>query len=166
MAGRSAAVRDPIAQGAETSSQALLIRPMTLDDLDDVLAIERASFSNPWTEEMFQAELIENPCARFFVAAVAGALVGYVGGWLVLDELQVVSLAVRPDARRRGVATRLLARLFECGGDRLRRASLEVRRSNAAAIALYERFGFRPVGVRQEYYADPKEDAVVMERVM
>ncbi len=139
---------------------------MTLDDLDEVLAIERVSFSEPWTREMFRAELTENPCARFFVAVAGGRFVGYIGGWVVADELQVVSLAVRPEARRRRVASRLLSHLFERAGAPVKRAYLEVRRSNRAAIEMYEGFGFRVVGVRQGYYDHPKEDALLMERVM
>ena len=139
---------------------------MTLADLDVVLAIERASFSQPWTEDMFRAELTENPPAYFFVAEAADDTVGYIGGWRVVDELQVVSLAVRPDARRSGVASRLLAYLFGHSGGPVRRASLEVRRSNQAAAAMYQRFGFRPVGVRRGYYEEPTEDAVLMEWVM
>jgi ribosomal-protein-alanine N-acetyltransferase len=137
---------------------------MTLDDVDEILMIERASFSQPWTRSMFEWELTENPCARFFVAVAGDAFIGYIGGWLVSDELQVVSLAVSPDARRSRVATRLLGYLFEHVGEGVQRAYLEVRRSNRAAIVMYERFGFRPVGVRRGYYEGPKEDAVVMER--
>lgn len=139
---------------------------MTLSDLDAVLAIERASFSQPWTEDMFRAELTENRFAWFFVAVAGADILGYIGGWLVADELQVVSLAVRPDARRRRVAARLLAHLLDHAGRPVHRASLEVRRSNQAAIAMYERFGFRPVGVRRGYYDEPKEDAVLMAWVM
>jgi ribosomal-protein-alanine N-acetyltransferase len=164
MAGHNAPATDPTAPGAD-DDRAVAIRPMTLGDLGEVLVIERASFSQPWTGDMFQAELSENPCARFFVAETANGLVGYIGGWVVLDELEVASLAVRPDARRRRIATRLLRRLFECGGDAVRRAYLDVRRSNRAAIAMYERLGFRPSGVRRGYYDDPKEDSLLMEWV-
>jgi ribosomal-protein-alanine N-acetyltransferase len=136
---------------------------MALGDVDEVLVIERASFSQPWTRAMFLAELSENPCARFFVAETGDGLVGYIGCWVVADEMQVVSLAVRADARRQGVAGRLLRRAFECAGDELLRAYLEVRRSNQTAIAMYERFGFRRAGVRRGYYDDPKEDALLME---
>lgn len=139
---------------------------MTLADLDSVLAIERASFSQPWTREMFEAELTDNPCGRFFVAAAEGDQVGYIGGWMVADELQVVSLAVRPDARRGGVARRMLRHLFAHAGGAVQRAYLEVRRSNRAAIEMYEGFGFRLVGVRKGYYEHPSEDALLMERVM
>jgi ribosomal-protein-alanine N-acetyltransferase len=138
---------------------------MTLADLDHVLVIERASFSQPWSREMFEAELTGNPCGRFFVAAAAGEQVGYIGGWMVADELQVVSLAVRPDARRRGVADRLLRHLLAHAGGPVQRAYLEVRRSNRAAIAMYERFGFHTAGVRKGYYEHPKEDALLMERI-
>lgn len=136
---------------------------MTLSDLDEVLVIERASFSQPWTREMFLAEVSENPCARFFVAETGDELVGYIGCWVVADEMQIVNLAVRTDARRLGVASRLLRHAFACAGAELLRAYLEVRRSNQAAIAMYERFGFRRVSVRRGYYDDPKEDALLME---
>jgi ribosomal-protein-alanine N-acetyltransferase len=139
---------------------------MTLDDLEGVVAIERGSFSEPWTREMFRSELSDNPCARFFVAVAGDEFVGYIGGWIVADELQVVSLAVRPEARRRRVASRLLSHLFERVGAPVERAYLEVRRSNRAAIGMYERFGFRVVGVRRGYYDRPKEDALLMERIM
>jgi ribosomal-protein-alanine N-acetyltransferase len=139
---------------------------MALSDLDAVLAIERVSFSQPWTADMFRAELTENPSAYFFVAVAGDDIVGYIGGWRVADELQVVSLAARPDARRSRVASRLLAHLFDHAGAPVRRASLEVRRSNHVAIAMYEQFGFRPAGVRRGYYDEPKEDAIVMEWVM
>jgi ribosomal-protein-alanine N-acetyltransferase len=139
---------------------------MALPDLDAVLAIERASFSQPWTADMFYAELTGNRFAYFFVAVAGADIVGYIGGWRVADDLQVVSLAVRPDARRSRVASRLLAHLFDHAGAPVRRASLEVRRSNHAAIAMYEQFGFRPAGVRRGYYDEPKEDAVLMEWVM
>jgi ribosomal-protein-alanine N-acetyltransferase len=138
---------------------------MTRDDLDGVVAIERGSFSEPWTREMFRWELTENPRARFFVAVAGDAFVGYIGGWTVADELQVVSLAVRPEARRRRVASRLLSHLFEQAGESVQRAYLEVRRSNRGAIDMYERFGFRVVGVRRGYYDQPKEDALLMERI-
>lgn len=138
---------------------------MTIRDLDAVLVIERASFSQPWSRDMFWVEVSENPCSRFFVAETAGGVVGYVGGWVVVDEMQVISLAVRPDARRRGLASRLLERLFTSAGEGLARASLEVRRSNQAAIAMYGRFGFREAGVRIGYYDDPREDALLMEWV-
>jgi ribosomal-protein-alanine N-acetyltransferase len=84
---------------------------------------------------------------------------------MVADELQVVSLAVRPDARRRGVADRMLRHLLAHAGGPVQRAYLEVRRSNRAAIAMYERFGFHTAGVRKGYYEHPKEDALLMERI-
>ena len=139
------------------------IRTMREADLGGVLAIERASFSSPWTEAMFLAELRDNPFARFLVATLDDAVIGYVGGWVIVDELHLLSLAVGPECRRRGVARRLLERLFESGDGRIAKAGLEVRRSNHAAIAVYERFDFRSVGVRRGYYEDPPEDAILME---
>jgi ribosomal-protein-alanine N-acetyltransferase len=139
-----------------------LIRPMTERDLDEVLVIERTSFSNPWTDVMFLAELQENPFARFLVAARDDSILGYIGGWVIVDELHLLNLAVRPDSRCRGVAGQLVDSLFRSGEGRITTASLEVRRSNQSAIALYERFGFHQVGVRPGYYTDPLEDALVM----
>jgi ribosomal-protein-alanine N-acetyltransferase len=97
------------------------------------------------------------------VATLDDAIIGYVGGWVIVDELHLLTLAVLPEYRRLGVARRLLERLFESGDARIAKAGLEVRRSNRAAIVVYERFGFRSVGVRRGYYADPPEDAIVME---
>ncbi len=141
----------------------LSIRPMAERDLDEVLAIERMSFSNPWTDVMFLAELRENPFARFLIAARDDAIVGYVGGWVIVDELHLLNLAVHPDCRRQGLAGQLVDHLFRDGEGGITKASLEVRRSNRTAIALYERFGFHAVGVRSRYYTDPCEDALVME---
>ena len=140
----------------------VLIRPMTELDLGEVLVIERTSFSNPWTDVMFLAELRENPFARFLVAARDDSILGYIGGWVIVDELHLLNLAVRPDSRRRGMAGQLVDSLFRSGEGLITTASLEVRRSNRSAIALYERFGFHQVGVRPGYYTDPLEDALVM----
>lgn len=140
------------------------IRAMADVDMTAVLTIERASFSSPWTRKMFLAELHDNAFSRFFVAELAGeGIVGYAGGWIILDELQVLSLAVRPECRRRGIARGLLTRLFRAGMGPMVKAGLEVRRSNGPAIAMYEGFGFRLAGVRPRYYREPTEDALIMQ---
>lgn len=134
------------------------------DELDDVLAIEHASFTNPWTREMYLAELQNRDVSSCYVARTPeGRAAAFCSFWLVLDELHINNLAVAPDQRRRGAATALLQRVFADATIRgARRATLEVRRSNVEAQQLYERFGFVVSGVRLRYYSQPVEDALVL----
>jgi len=143
------------------------IEPLaTPDEIDLVLEVERASFSNPWSRDMYLAEL-ENPDVSFLFLArdQNGAVAGFCAFWRILDEIHINNLAVLPEFRRRGVASALLGRVL-AEGARLaaRRATLEVRRSNETALRLYARFGFAIAGVRPEYYTHPVEDALVLWR--
>jgi|SRR3954465_2386370 ribosomal-protein-alanine N-acetyltransferase len=134
--------------------------------IDEVLAIEEVSFTNPWSREMYLAEL-ENAGVSFCYLArhADGRSIGFCSVWRVLDELHINNLAVLPDFRRSGVATALLAHVLGQGAAMgARRATLEVRRSNDSARLLYERFGFTLAGVRRDYYAKPVEDALVLWR--
>jgi ribosomal-protein-alanine N-acetyltransferase len=144
-----------------------LIEPLSSPaDLDAILAVEEASFTNPWTREMYRAEL-DNEGVSFFLLArdERRRVVGFCAFWRVLDELHVNNLAVLPDARRRGVGSALLRRVLdEAARAGIQRVTLEVRRSNDAARRLYERFGFRVAGVRARYYRDPEEDALILWR--
>jgi ribosomal-protein-alanine N-acetyltransferase len=136
------------------------------EEIDTVLAIEQASFTNPWTREMYVAELKNRGVSFFYLARDGqGRAVGFCSFWRVLDELHINNLAVVPEFRRRGVASALLTYVLT-EGHRLgaRRAMLEVRRSNEAAQRLYERFGFAVQGVRTSYYTNPVEDALVLWR--
>jgi len=140
----------------------LEIRPMRPGDLADVMRIERTSFTMPWRESTFRA-LMRRPTASLSVAERGGAVVGFSVVWFAADEAELGDLAVDPDWRRRGVAAALLARVVqECSARRTRALYLEVRESNAAARALYERAGFELVGRRRAYYTAPREDACVM----
>jgi [ribosomal protein S18]-alanine N-acetyltransferase len=134
------------------------------DDIDAILAIEHASFTNPWTREMYQAELENRGVSLCFLARDdAGRIVGFCSVWRVLDELHINNLAVLPEFRRAGVATALLQRALEHAAQSgACRATLEVRRSNEAARLLYERFGFSVAGIRRGYYTKPVEDALVL----
>jgi ribosomal-protein-alanine N-acetyltransferase len=143
------------------------IEPITSpDEIDEVLAIEQAAFTNPWTRAMYLAELENKGVSFCYVARrVDSAAVGFCSFWRVLDELHINNLAVLPEFRRAGVATRLLTRVMQEGAALgARRATLEVRRSNEAARLLYERFGFTVAGVRRAYYTKPVEDALVLWR--
>lgn len=131
--------------------------------LDEVVRIE-ATFSAPWTREMFLQELRQREEMSYsMVGLVEGRVIAYALSWFVADEVHIVNLAVHPQWRRRGVARYLMREVFDCA---LRRgmaiATLEVRFHNRAAIGLYESMGFRQVAIRKNYYADNGEDALVM----
>jgi ribosomal-protein-alanine N-acetyltransferase len=145
------------------TSGAIAVEPMTLDDLPEVLAIERAAFTSPWTEDNFRHEVEDNPLAWNLVARDGRKIVAFACTYVVSDELMINDLAVDASERRRGVGSTILRQLLD--GARIRgcrRATLEVRPGNRAARALYEGFGFAVVGVRPAYYADTGEDALLL----
>src|SRR5262249_26098098 len=133
---------------------------------DAVLAIELASFTSPWTREMYIAEL-QNVGVSFCYLArdESGRVLGFCSFWRVLDELHINNLPLDPECLRRGIGRTLLSHVLNEGA-RLgaRRATLEVRRSNDVARHLYERLGFAAAGVRRAYYSNPVEDALVLWR--
>ena len=135
-------------------------------DLDAILDIEHASFTNPWTREMYLAEFENQGVSYCFVVRdAAGRILGFCSFWRVLDELHINNLAIAPEERGRGAGTALLQRVLQ-EGERLgaRRATLEVRASNLAALRLYGRLGFSVGGVRPGYYTNPIEDALILWR--
>jgi ribosomal-protein-alanine N-acetyltransferase len=142
----------------------LQIRDGMIDDLERILAIEKASFEQPWSLTSFKREL-SLPFSRIAVA-VSGSqsqIKGYLCRWMVVDELHVLNIAVHPDFRRRGVAAGLLEdSLDEAKAKNIEVATLEVRRSNLAARGLYRKFGFEERRLRRNYYG-PGEDAFIME---
>jgi len=142
----------------------LTLDRMRVEDLDQVLAIERASFTMPWSRGAFLYEMQQNRVARCWVTRDAGRVVGYLCVWEIADELHVTNIAVRPDARRRGIGRDLLGTAIADARARgFRVVALEVRPSNEEARALYDSFGFHVVGRRRGYYYDTGEDALVME---
>jgi ribosomal-protein-alanine N-acetyltransferase len=136
------------------------------DELDQVAALEAASFSNPWTREMLARELRNTDVARVYVVRGAGRrIVAFCACYVVVDELHINTLAVDAAERRRGLATALLRFVFEEAIEAgVRRATLDVRRSNDAALGLYQRLGFVVKAVRPKYYAHPDEDALTLWR--
>ena len=141
----------------------LVVSPMTVDDIGDVHDIERASFPVPWPAYAFRQELETNRLARYLVVRVGDETVAYAGIWLMVDEAHVTTFAVLPAWRRHGIGARLMLALMELAREvGASVATLEVRLSNVAARNLYQRFGFRPVGVRPRYYSDNGEDALIM----
>ena len=141
---------------------AIEVRRLTYADLPQVVAIERRAFTTPWSLAMFVLEL-SKPSGICLAAEVENELVGYLICSRYDTVWHVMNVAVDTDRRRRGIATALIAALLERIGDDAQ-VTLEVRRSNTGALALYERFGFRSAGVRRRYYQDNGEDAVIMWR--
>lgn len=138
------------------------LRRMHEGDLEAVCSVDRLSFTVPWSRQAFLAELHEGH-AFYRVALLEGAVVGYLGSHLVLDEAHVTTLGVHPAVRRRRVGERLLAEfLGECLRRGCRRITLEVREGNAAALGLYRKYGFQVAGRRRRYYPDNDEDALIM----
>ena len=136
---------------------------MTLDDVDAVHAIEEACFAVPWSRDAFVREVTENKCARYVVLREDGVPVAYAGTWLVMDEGHITNIAVRGDRRGLGYGEMVTRGLIQLAADTgVTWMTLEVRRSNAAAIGMYRKLGFVEVGYRKRYYADNGEDALVM----
>ena len=141
----------------------LEIRRLTYADLPQVIAIERRAFPTPWSLAMFVLEL-SKPGGICLAARREGTLVGYLICSRYDTVWHIMNIAVDPDRRRTGIATALLLELLQRVSDQNARYTLEVRMSNAGAIRLYERFGFRTAGTRRRYYQDNGEDALIMWR--
>ena len=144
------------------SSTSVTIRPLGYADLPQVIAIERRAFPTPWSLAMFVLEL-SKPSSVCLAAADQSRLVGYLVCSRYAEVWHLMNIAVDPGQQRRGIGTALMEVMLERAGPE-EPYTLEVRPSNAPAIALYEQFGFRPAGTRRRYYQDTGEDAVVMWR--
>ncbi len=140
-----------------------IIRRMKLEDLDRVCEIDAQAFARPWPRSSYEHDLTENKCARYLLMEVDGKVVGFAGGWVVLDESQITNIAISEESRGKGYGKRLthallqyLSNLGAC------MTTLEVRQSNLRAIHVYESLGFFKVGKRKRYYEDNGEDAFIM----
>jgi ribosomal-protein-alanine N-acetyltransferase len=143
------------------------VRPGSLADLWPVERIERASFSDPWTAETLAQELLPSLLRLPLVAEVAGEVAGYLLAWRTPDQLHILNVAVDPARRRDGIGALLLQRAIdEARRGGMHEVTLEVRRTNLAARAMYRAFGFAETGVRAGYYADTGEDALVLTLVL
>ena len=146
-------------------SDGFSVRPMTLDDLDGVMAVEQESFLTPWSRSAFEEELVKNRLARYLVALDAEAIVGYAGTWLVINEAHVTNVAVHAGRRREGIGRLLMEALMQMARDAgMESMTLEVRVSNEAAKTLYQQLGFVSAGIRKNYYSVTKEDALILGR--
>ena len=142
----------------------MIIRKMNLGDVSAIAELEKQCFSDPWSENSIASE-IENPLSYWLVAEVDGVVAGYVGSQTVLDASDMMNLAVSPDYRRQGVGQALVNALVEhLKQNKVIALLLEVRVSNAPAIALYKSLGFIQVGCRPKYYHNPREDALILRK--
>ena len=128
-----------------------------------VAELEKLCFADPWSEKSIASEL-NNPLALWLVAVEDGSLCGYIGSQSVMGESDMMNVAVHPDHRRKGVGEMLVLALCEALSKENASLALEVRASNAPAIALYEKLGFAQVGLRKNYYRNPKEDACILRK--
>ena len=151
----------------------LQILPATSEMVSEIVLLEEACFSAPWTRKMLAAELTGNPFAHFLVALrqdrsegrAESEILGYHCFWIVFEELRLMNLAVRESMRRQGVGKALVLEACRLGSEQAAtRAILEVRASNDAARSLYTHLGFMQVGRRPQYYTQPTEDAILMEK--
>ncbi len=138
--------------------------PMTEAHVAQVAALEQVCFSDPWSENSVRSEL-ENPLSTWLIALEGETVLGYVGSQTVLDEADIMNVAVAPDHRRQGIARLLLERLEEALRARnVHSLTLEVRASNEPAKALYASLGYVRVGRRPNYYFKPREDALILRK--
>jgi ribosomal-protein-alanine N-acetyltransferase len=139
------------------------IRRATKQDISAIMALEQSCFTLPWNETDLERDITANILSYYLIAESADDIIGYGGIWVVEDECHIMTIAVAPECRQAGIGAMMLMKLMDEA--RLRGASrffLEVRVSNAPAIAMYEKFGFIKIDLRKAYYEDNKEDAAVM----
>lgn len=140
-----------------------VIRKMTLDDFEQVVAIDQLSFSLPWPARSFRFELTDNPASRCWVTELDGRVAAMLVGWLIVDEIHIATIATHPDFRGRGIGRNLLSHALRSAREEgAVKSFLEVRESNEVARKMYRSFGFVEDGRRREYYKDNAEDAILM----
>ncbi len=139
------------------------IIPMTLEHIDEVFELEKICFYTPWSKVDFIREIKENKLALYFVAKDNNKIVGYSGMWHIIDEGHITNVAVMPEYRNCGIGSKLVEILINTAIERkIIALTLEVRINNFSAQKLYTKFGFKPEGIRKNYYSDTREDAIIM----
>ncbi len=142
------------------------IRRMTEEDIEEILAIEQASYRIPWSRRAFENEIrAPHACPLVLGQPDSPLILGYLCSWRTMDECHILNVAIHPCFRRLGFASHLIDHLLQLSQEEgILRYFLEVRVSNEAAISLYKKYGFKVCGVRKKYYADTGEDALIMQR--
>lgn len=145
----------------------ILLREMTIEDLDEVMNIENRTFPTSWTRRAFEMEVKDNLLATYIVAELDGKIIGYAGMWTIIDEGHITNIAVDEDYKGRSIGNFLLMGLInQCTSNNIYRMTLEVRKSNDVAINLYKKHGFTEEGIRKNYYAAENEDALIMWKII
>lgn len=141
----------------------VVLREMELRDLDEVMEIEEKTFTTPWSRKSFEMEIKDNLLSKYIVAEIDEKVVGYGGMWLIVDEAHITNVAVDEAYKGQSIGNYLMIGMIKyCMDHDIARMTLEVRVSNTPAINLYKKHGFKEAGIRKNYYADDKEDALVM----
>lgn len=144
----------------------LIIRAAEEMDIKPMADLDIICFAEPWSEEAFRGEIMENDRAFYIVAEIDGRLAGYAGLWAIVDEGHITNVAVAPEYRRKGIGRAIVATLIDVAEENgLNSFTLEVRESNLPAQALYSEFKFKPAGIRKGYYLDNGENAIIMWRI-
>lgn len=139
------------------------IREMKLEDLDEIMRIERELFSSQWPRSIFRSELTENPYAYYYIMKFNKKIIGYAGIWLMREGAQVTNIAISPKYQGKSLGKKLFSFIFQKAiNEGCESLSLEVRKSNEIAQNMYRQFGLVPAGIRKEYYTDNREDAIIM----
>ena len=140
-----------------------VFRFMREEDIDQVLEVEHASFTTPWSREAFFNEIHNNKFAVYIVLEENDKIIGYCGTWIVIDEAHVTNIAILPEFRGKKLGGALLAKLMTTAREMgAKSMTLEVRVTNHVAQSLYRKFGFQNGGIRKKYYSDNQEDALIM----
>ena len=143
-----------------------ILRKMTSQDIDEIMQIEQKCFTLPWSRESYLGEL-NNNFATYLVCDFEGEIAGYGGIWVVFEDAHITNVAVNPDFRQSGMGTTLMQELEQIARDKkAQQILLEVRPSNKAALAMYRNLGYFPTGLRQNYYSDNGEDAIIMTKLL
>jgi ribosomal-protein-alanine N-acetyltransferase len=140
-----------------------VFRSMTEEDIDQILEIEHASFTLPWSRDAFYNEVHHNKFAVYIVIEVEGKIIGYCGAWIVIDEAHITNVAILPEYRGRKLGEALMEKIISVARSMgARSMTLEVRVTNNIAQSLYRKLGFQKGGIRKNYYSDNQEDALIM----
>jgi ribosomal-protein-alanine N-acetyltransferase len=143
----------------------IVLREMTVEDIDEVLYIEKETFPIPWSKDAFEKEISENELSIYLVAEVETRVAGYGGFWKILDEAHITNIAVKNEFRGKGIGDAVLLGIVDyCDTHKIPHITLEVRLSNTVAQNLYKKYGFKSEGIRPKYYTDNDEDAIIMWR--
>ncbi|ASS90006.1 MULTISPECIES: ribosomal protein S18-alanine N-acetyltransferase [Aeribacillus] len=155
---------DRAAKNVNMINNQVNVRKMTVEDIHRVYEIEQLSFSVPWTKESFYRELVHNHFATYLVIEYEGKVVGYCGLWVIVDDGQITNIAISPAYRGKKLGETLLRSVLNVAKEKgAKTVTLEVRVSNTVAQSLYKKLNFEPIGIRENYYTDNQEDAILMQ---